>query len=145
MAEKLQRGGKWVNEDGTPTARFAQAIEDLIQDNLEMTTNAQLALTRPSVLTAVQAYDSPLSSEGGRGTVITQFMATDPAGAATYSVYVGTTAVDATKIISSRTAAANGDSPDSIINALIKSGESLFLEASAINTIVFNISGIEKR
>jgi len=145
VPRELQRGEAWVNKDGTPTDRLAAVIEELIKESNEMTTNAKLALTRPSVTTPVNVYTSPLSNQGGSGTVITQFMATDPAGAATYSVYIGTSTTSSNKVIASRTAAINGDSPSSIIDALIMPGDSLFVEASAMDVIVFNISGIERR
>lgn len=145
MPRVLQRNEAWLNKDLTPTERFAAAIEEIIKEINEMTTNAKLFLGTQSVITPVKEYTSPESSQGGKGAVITQFMATDPAGSATYSVYIGTSATAANKVISSRTAAIDGDSPISILNALVMPGDSIFVEASAANTIVFNISGIERR
>jgi len=136
---KIQRDKAWLNKDGTPTQEFAELIDDLLQEFADMATNAQLISVRPSQYTALG------STQGGRGTTITQFMATEPAGSATYSVYIGTSATDSTKVISSRTADIDGDSPPSIINQLVKPGESIFLEASAGNTIVFYVSGTERR
>lgn len=145
MPRVLQRNEAWLNKDLTPTERFAAAIEEIIKEINEMTTNANLFLGTQSVITPVKVYTSPESSQGGKGTAITQFMATDPAGAATYSVYIGTSATASNKVISSRTAAIDGDSPISILNGLVMPGDSIFVEASAANTIVLNISGIERR
>jgi len=141
----MQRDKAWLNKDLTPTQEFAELIEDLIQEFLDMATNAQLISVRPTTTSATAQYTAPTSAQGGRGSTITQFMATDPAGAATYSVYIGATATASTKIISSRTAAIDGDSPTSIINQLVKPGESIFLEASSANVIVFYVSGTERR
>ncbi len=142
---KIQRDKAWLNKDGTPTQEFAELIDDLLQEFADMATNAQLISVRPSDTSATAQYTAPESTQGGRGTTITQFMATEPAGSATYSVYIGTSATDSTKVISSRTAAIDGDSPPSIINQLVKPGESIFLEASAGNKIVFYVSGTERR
>ncbi len=142
---KIQRDKAWLNKDGTPTQEFAELIDDLLQEFADMATNAQLISVRPSDTSATAQYTAPESTQGGRGTTITQFMATEPAGSATYSVYIGTSATDLTKVISSRTAAIDGDSPPSIINQLVKPGESIFLQASAGNKIVFYVSGTERR
>ena len=142
---KIQRDKAWLNKDGTPTQEFAELIDDLLQEFADMATNAQLISVRPSDTSATAQYTALNSNQGGRGTTITQFMATEPAGSATYSVYIGTSATDLTKVISSRTAAIDGDSPPSIINQLVKPGESIFLEASAGNKIVFYVSGTERR
>jgi len=142
---KIQRDKAWLNKDLTPTQEFAELIEDLIQEFLDMATNAQLISTRPNTTGITSVYTALAANNGGRGTTITQFMATEPAGAATYSVYIGSSATDSTKVISSRTAAADGDSPPSIINQLVKPGESIFVKASAGNTIVFYASGTERR
>ena len=142
---KIQRDKAWLNKDLTPTQEFAELIEDLIQEFLDMATNAQLISVRPSTTGITSVYTSPASNNGGRGTTITQFMATEPAGTATYSVFIGSSATDSTKVISSRTAAADGDSPPSIINQLVKPGESIFVQASAIDKIVFYASGTERR
>ena len=142
---KILRSQAWVNKDGTPTQEFAELIDDLIQEFADMATNAQLISVSPSDTSATAQYTAPASKDGGRGTIITQFMATEPAGLATYSVYIGSSATDSTKVISSRTAAIDGDSPPSIINQLVKPGDSIFLEASAGNTIVFYVSGTERR
>ena len=143
--DKIQRDKAWLNKDGTPTQEFAELIDDLLQEFADMATNAQLISVRPSDTSATAQYTAPESTQGGRGTTITQFMATEPAGSATYSVYIGTSATDSTKVISSRTAAIDGDSPPSIINQLVKPGESIFLEASSGNKIVFYVSGTERR
>ena len=142
---KMQRDKAWFNKNLTPTQEFAELIDDLIQEFADMATNAQLISVRPSDTSATVQYTAPDSTQGGRGTTITQFMATEPAGTATYSVYIGTSATDSTKVISSRTAAIDGDSPTSIINQLVKPGDSIFLQASAGNTIVFYVSGTERR
>ena len=142
---KIQRNKAWFNKDLTPTQEFAELIDDLIQEFADMATNAQLISVRPSYTSATGQYTALASNNGGRGTTITQFMATDPAGTATYSVYIGTSATASTKVISSRTAGIDGDSPPSIINQLVKPGDSIFLEASAGNTIVFYVSGTERR
>ncbi len=142
---KIQRDKAWINKDGTPTQEFAELIDDLLQEFADMATNAQLISVRPSDTSATAQYTAPDSTQGGRGATITQFMATEPAGSATYSVYIGTSATDSTKVISSRTADIDGDSPPSIINQLVKPGESIFLEASAGNKIVFYVSGTERR
>ena len=142
---KLQRAKAWIKKDGSPTQEFAELIDDLIQEFLDMATNAQLISVRPSDSSATAQYTALASNQGGRGSIITQFMATDPAGAATYSVYIGDSATGSTKVISSRTAGIDGDSPMSIINQLVKPGESIFLEASVGNTIVFYVSGTERR
>ena len=142
---KIQRDKAWLNKNLTPTQEFAELIEDLIQEFLDMATNAQLISTRPSSTAITSVYTALAANNGGRGTTITQFMATDPAGTATYSVYIGSAATASNKVISSRTADIDGDSPPSIINQLVKPGESIFVEASAGNTIVFYASGTERR
>jgi len=142
---KIQRDKAWLNKDLTPTQEFAELIEDLIQEFLDMATNAQLISTRPSTTSITSVYTALAANNGGRGTTITQFMATEPAGIATYSVFIGSSATDSTKVISSRAAAADGDSPPSIINQLVKPGESIFVQASAIDKIVFYASGTERR
>ena len=141
----LQRAQAWIKGDGTPEDSFAEIIEELIREVNDMTTNAQLINVRPAAAGPTAYYTAPLSKQGGKGTIITQFAATDPAATATYSVYIGLTAIDATKVLSSRTALADGDSPTSIINAFVKPGDSIFLEVSANDTIVFHVSGTEKR
>lgn len=140
----MQRAKAWLNKDLTPTQEFAELIEDLIQEFLDMATNALLFSTRPSGTSPTSVYTAVSANQGGRGTTITQFMATEPAGTATYSVYIGTSATASNKIISSRTADIDGDTPTSIINQLIKPGDSVFVEASAGNTIVFYASGTER-
>ena len=142
---KILRSQAWVNKDGTPTQEFAEIIDDLIQEFADMATNAQLISARPSSTAITSVYTALAANNGGRGTTITQFMATEPAGTATYSVFIGSSATDSTKVISSRTAAADGDSPPSIINQLVKPGESIFVQASAIDKIVFYASGTESR
>ncbi len=76
---KIQRGKAWLNKDLTPTQEFAELIEDLIQEFLDMATNAQLISVRPSNTSANSVYTALSSNNGGRGTTITQFMATEPA------------------------------------------------------------------
>lgn len=142
---KIQRDKAWVDKEGRPTQEFAELIDELIQEFLDMATNAQLISVRPTTTAAIAQFTAVAANQGGRGAVITQFMATDPAGAATYSVYIGTVADATTKVISSRTAAIDGDSPPSIINQLVKPGDSIFLEPSAGDTIVFYASGTERR
>ena len=65
MANELNRGEPWLNPDGTPTVEFAEAIDDLIRESNEMTTNAKLAQTRPNVLTAVAIYTADTSKQSG--------------------------------------------------------------------------------
>jgi len=144
VANELNRAEPWLNPDGTPTVEFAEAIENLIRESNEMTTNAKLAQTRISVLTAVKLYTAPASDESGNGTVITQFVANDPAGAATFDVHIGTVADATTLVVDNETALALGVSVPHLISAMIAPGESLFVTVSAINKIVFLVSGIEK-
>lgn len=141
----LNRAEAWVEKNGKPTARFAQAIEDLIKEMEEMTVNKQLFLTRPANTSVTSVYTAPTAAQGGRGTVIKQFSATDPASAATYSVYVGLTGVAATRIIDDETATNEGTRGLALIDLLVSPGESIFIEASAADTIVMSCSGIERR
>ncbi len=145
MSKQLQRAEPWLKPDFTPTERFAELIEYMRQEIEEMTTNAKLAQTRPTVNTAVSVYTAPSSSQGGRGTVITQFSATDPAGAATFDVYIGTAASATTIIVDGATAAVDGTCPSCLINAMISPGEQLFVRSSAADTVLFLVSGIERR
>jgi len=77
---KIQRDKAWLNKDGTPTQEFAELIDDLLQEFADMATNAQLISVRPSDTSATAQYTALGSTQGGRGTTITQFMATEPAG-----------------------------------------------------------------
>jgi hypothetical protein len=141
----MQRGERWLKEDGTPTDRFAELIEELIREVGSMTTNAKLIATRPVDAAITKVYTSPTSQEGGRGTIITQFSATDPLGAEVYDVYIGSVADSTTKVIEGETAPANGIAPSSLINQLVMPGDSIFVQAGAGNTIVFYASGTERR
>ena len=145
MLKPLQRNESWVDKDGKPTNRFAQVIESLIKEIEEMTTNIRLFSTRPSGTTATSVYTAPTSAQGGRGSVIKQFIATDPAGAATFDVYIGTSATVSNRICNNITATAVGVSVAALIDAIIIPGDSIFVECSAGNTIVFYCSGIEKK
>lgn len=141
----LQRGEKWIKEDGTPTDRFAEVIERVIQEIETMTANAKLFSIRPDSTDAVAVYTAPQSNQGSRGTSITKFSATDPNGSATYSVYIGTVADATTKIINAEVAPADGVAPNTLIDQLIMPGDSIWVEPSAADTIVFYGSGIDRR
>lgn len=141
----LQRSDTWVDKEGKPTDRLAETLEDIIRELNDMTTNAQLFSIRPDSTSAVAQYTVDTSSQGSRGTIVTKFTAMDPAGLATYNVYIGTSATDSTKVINGETATTNGVAPITLIDQLIKPGDSIFLEPSAGNTIVFYASGTERR
>ena len=145
MSKQLQRAEAWLKPDLTPTERFAELIEYMRQEIEEMTTNAKLAQIRPTVNTAVSVYTAPTSAQGGRGTVITQFSATDPAGAATFDVHIGTAASATTIVVDGATAALDGTTPAALINAMIAPGEQLFVTSSAADTVLFLVSGIVRR
>jgi len=138
----LQRSERWLNSDGTPTNRFAEVIEELTKEILEMTTNAFLFRERPSGTSPVNVYTAPTSKNtGGRGTVITQFVA---GGSSDYSVYIGTVA-DLDTLILTSTATLDGDCPMCLINQIVKPGDSIWVEAAVGNNTVFYASGIERR
>lgn len=139
----LRRDENWI-VDGKPTKAFADLVETLIREVNDMTTNAQLFRVRPADTNANSVYTAPASNQRGRGTTIKQFTASDPAAAATFNVYIGTTASAATKVVHGVTASAAGVSVSQLENALVRPGESIFVEASAANTIVFIASGNER-
>ena len=141
----LKRNENWVDINGKPTDRFASVVEALIKEVDEMSVNKQLFITRPSTTSATPVYTAPSSAQGGRGTVIKQFVATDPASAATFNVYIGSAASATTKVVSSETAANDGTRVVSLYDALVSPGESVFVECSAGNVIVFFASGTERR
>jgi len=145
VSNELYEQEAWVNPDGKPTQEFSEAILMLLKENNEMVTNKKLALIRPTDTNANSVYTSPTSQNGGRGTVITQFIATDPAGAATFDIYIGLTAEASTLLVNNDVATPQGACPSCLINAMISPGESLWVSASALDTIVFSISGIERR
>jgi hypothetical protein len=145
VLKPLQRNEAWVDSEGKPTNRFAQVVEDIIREIDEMATNIKLFRERPSATTPTNVYTAPASNKGGRGSVIKQFIATDPSGAATFNVYIGTTAGATTKVCTGITATAAGVSVAALIDALISPGDSVFVEVSAGNTIVFYCSGIERK
>lgn len=139
MSNELHELEAWIRQDGTPTGEFADAILQLIKENNEMNTNQKLAQIRPADGSVHDVYTSPDSKNGGRGTVITQFMAT---GAGTYDVYIGGSASADNQVINGAAAAVDGACPPCLIDAMIRPGESLFLAGSGI---VFLVSGIERR
>lgn len=141
----LQRNELWIDKEGMPTDRLAETLEDIINELNDMTTNAQLFSIRPDSTSAVDQYKADEASQGGRGTIVTKFTATDPAGAATYNVFIGTSATDSTKVINGATATIDGVAPTTLIDQLIKPGDSIFLQPSALDTIVFYASGTERR
>lgn len=145
MVSSLNRSDAWVDANGKPTDRFAQAIEDLIKEVEEMSVNKQLFLTRPANTDVTNVYTSPTSAQGGRGTIIKQMSATDPAGAATFSVYVGAAGTDVTRIVNAELALNEGTRALSLYDLLVSPGESIFIAASAGNTVVFSASGVERR
>ena len=142
---ELNRAEAWVDKNGKPTDIFAQAIDNLIKEMEEMTVNKQLFLTRPVDTAVTNVYTAPTSAQGGRGTVIKQFSATDPAGGATFSVYIGTAGTVSTRIINAEVALNEGTRATSLYDLLVSPGESIFIEASAGNTVVFSASGVERR
>ena len=141
---KIRRTIPWIKPDFTPTEEFAQSINEIIQVLEDMFTNKQLVSERPSMTAATAYYTAPASAQSGRGTTITQFSATDPAGAATYNVYIGKTADDTTKVVNTFVAPSDGVGPESVIGLLIPPEHSLWLEPSAADTIVFNVAGNER-
>lgn len=141
---KLRRSIPWIKADFTPTEEFAQSINEIIQVLEDMFTNKQLYSGRPDMASAEIYYTAPASAQSGRGTTITQFSATDPAAGATYNVYIGKTADDTTLVVSAFNAPADGVGPESVIGLLIPPEHSLWLEPSAIDTIVFNVAGNER-
>ncbi len=91
--------------------------------------------------TADNLYTSPSS---GNGTRITAFTASLDTGTETYRVFVGTTAVAANEIIQATAIQGAGqDSPLGLINHLIPSGSSIFVQISTGATITVRASGIE--
>ena len=54
----MQRGERWLKEDGTPTDRFAELIEELIREVGSMTTNAKLIAIRPVDAAITKVYTS---------------------------------------------------------------------------------------
>jgi len=137
---ELQRNHKWINEDGTPTDAFAEVIEDLIQEFENMKTNTQLFNIRPAGTSPVAQYTAPEQTQGSRGTVVTKFSAR---GTGTYNVYVGAAASVSTLIMSSVALVADGTTPSTLIDQLVLAGESIWLEPSAGDAIVFLGSGTE--
>ena len=106
-----------------------------------MTTNAKLFNIRPDTTDAVAQYISPTSSQGARGTIITKFSAT---GTGTYNVYIGTVADADTLVISGEAATTDGTAPNTLIDQLVMPGDSIFLEPSDADAIVFYASGTER-
>lgn len=141
----IKRSDKWVDANGRPTNEFAQLFEELVREVEEMSINKQLFITRPSTTAATIVYTAPTSAQGGRGTVIKQFIATDPASAATFNVYIGTSAGATTKVVSVETADNAGTRVVALYDALVSPGESIYVECSAGNVIVFCASGTERR
>ena len=142
---ELSRSEAWVDKNGKPTNKFAQAIEDLIKEVEEMSVNKQLFLTRPADTAVTNVYTAQTAAQGGRGTVIKQFSASDPANSATYSVYVGAAGTASTRVIDDDVALKVGARGLALVDLLVSPGESIFIEASAGNTIVFSCSGVERR
>jgi len=138
----LQRGEAWLKEDLTPTDRLAETLEEIIREINDMTTNAKLFNIRPSGTGAVAQYTSPTAAQGGRGTVITKFSAT---GTGTYNVYIGDVADVTTLVINAEAATTDGTAPNTLIDQLVMPGDSIFLEPSAVDAIVFYASGTERR
>ena len=145
MAKQLNELEAWVNPDGTPTTELAEAILELIRESEEMNANQQLALTRPTTTDAVAIYTAPTSKQGNKGTVITQFSAADPTNTDTFNVYIGTAASATTKIVSAEVALKEGETPPAIIGTVIRPDESLWVEVTTADRIVFAVSGIERR
>ena len=141
----ISRSEQWIKSGGTPTDQFASIIEDLIREIEDMATNAQLFITRPATTAATAVYTAPTSAQGGRGTIIKQFSASDPAGAATFEVNIGTAATASTLVAKTITATAVGVSVSALFDALLKPGDSIYVKCSAGNTIVFCCSGNERR
>jgi len=110
---------------------------------LMATTVTLIDADQPTVTTAVDSYTSP--STGG-GTRIIAFTASSTAGNATasYRVFIGLTATDATEIIPAiNMVAPSQDTPFELIGHLIPAGAKLFVQVSAANTITFRVTGIE--
>ena len=149
MISKLPRNVPWFTDEGLPTTEFANLIDDLIDEENGMQSNARLysAKTATNSGNGTAVYTAPTTAQGSRGTVITGFQATDPAGVATFDAWIGATASASTLIVNDKKANADGDPADTATNALVGQlilpGESLFLEPSTA-VIVFYISGNER-
>ena len=96
-----------------------------------------------AINTIEEFYPSPAS---GSGTIITAFSAINDTGTnASYKAYIydkGATSANAIipfKIVTRKTF----DVGPSITNQLIPAGGTLRMESSAINSIVFRVSGVE--
>lgn len=137
----LQRSDRWIDEEGKPTDRLAEVIENIISELNDMTTNAQLFSTTLSATDKVSVYDADASKDGSRGTIITKFTAT---GTTAYSVFIGTAAANV-EVMTSQTATADGVAPVTLIDQLIKPGDSIFIQPATTTAIVFYASGTERR
>jgi hypothetical protein len=139
----LQRQEVWIEEDGSPTDKFAEVIEQLIKEINNMTTNVQLFRVNPSSTSpsAGGEYTAKTMAKGGRGTVIRQFIATGTTG--TYDVYIGDAASAANKVISAGVPTVGGGTATALIDALIAPGETIWVVPSSASAIVFIASGTE--
>jgi hypothetical protein len=139
----LQRQEVWIEEDGSPTDKFAEVIEQLIKEINNMTTNVQLFRVNPSSTSpsAGGEYTAKTMTKGGRGTVIKQFIATGTTG--TYDVYIGDAASAANKVISAGVPTVGGGTATALIDTLIAPGETIWVVPSSASAIVFIASGTE--